>query len=167
MQVPTPTATPHALSASVVGDIVGTDGNAYTTSAAYYGGAYHLPDGVTAAGVVVVKSETEGESYVVSLHNSATNVTWDNRANGLTEISQVTGKSWSVITAQQRNIIIPSEDSVAIGYISAAGGQISANANYWTDTEDTPNYAFYFKFNGYVSNRQKTKSASVLPIFTF
>lgn len=164
MQVPTPTATPHALSASVAGDIVGTDGNAYTVSEAYYGGAYHLPDGVTAAGVVVVKSETEGESYVVSLHNSATNVTWDNRANGLTEISQVTGKSWSVITEQQRNIIVPPS---VIGYISAAGGQISADANYWTDTEDTPNYAYYFQFNGYVSNRQKTKSASVLPIFTF
>ncbi|MBR1502192.1 MAG: hypothetical protein IJ616_09575, partial [Bacteroidales bacterium] len=59
----------HALSASVVGEIVGTDGKAYAAA-----DKDNLPSGVTAAGMVAYKNGSNG--LVIALADEANTMNW-------------------------------------------------------------------------------------------
>ena len=82
----------HSLAASVVGDIVGTDGNAYAVAE-----KDKLPVGVTAAGVVTYKNGENG--IVVALQNLATKYSW---SDAFTEAAAytpaVSGQTWKLGT---------------------------------------------------------------------
>ena len=67
------TATGHALSASVVGEIVGSDGKAYA-----FADKDILPSGTTAEAYIAYKSATAGESRAIALTNDvAFGTSWD------------------------------------------------------------------------------------------
>ena len=69
-EYPLPAATAHELSASVVGDVVGSNGKAYTLDATHV-----LPSGVTAVAMVAYKSGSNG--LAIQLNSSPEKMRWD------------------------------------------------------------------------------------------
>ena len=78
----------HALSASVVGDVVGTDGLAYAV-----GDKDNLPTGVTAAAVVAYKNGDNGLAIALTDEASAMN---RSTAYAATHTPTVSGQTWTL-----------------------------------------------------------------------
>ena len=68
----TPAAEGHALSASAVGEIVGSDGKAYAAA-----DKDNLPSGVTAVAMVAYKSATVNESLAIQLNSNPVSKNWN------------------------------------------------------------------------------------------
>jgi hypothetical protein len=119
----------HSLAESVVGDIVGTDGLAY--SVAEKG---KLPVGVTAAGVVTYKSGEKG--IVVALQNLATKYSWSDAFTAAAAYTPaVSGQTWKLGTKDEMSNAILNDYTIKYGYITAAGGTFPYPNNYWSATE--------------------------------
>ena len=79
----------HALSASVVGDIVGTDGKVYAVA-----DKDKLPQGVTAVAMVAYKSETVGSSLAIQLNASPVSKSWSEAKTYAEGLTAVSGGTW-------------------------------------------------------------------------
>jgi len=80
-------ATAHTLAASVVGDVVDTDGNAYTLDATHV-----LPSGVTAVAMVAYKSGSNG--LAIQLNGSPVEKEWDDAKTYAEGLTVVSGGRW-------------------------------------------------------------------------
>ena len=139
-------ATGHALSASVVGDVVGTDGLAYDVA-----DKDNLPTGVTAAGMVAYKSGSNG--LVIALADDGSMI-WST-ANGATtgaaaHTPAVTGQTWKLPSQAEWKQMFKANGGYDDNYfglntaITNAGGTGLQEADeYWSSTEDDPGVDAY------------------------
>ena len=146
----------HSLAAAVVGDIVGSDGNAYSVAE-----KNKLPVGVTAEAVVCYKSGSNGLAVaLVNLsgtfdHEEAVDYTGSNYT-GFCTAHPVSGQTWKVLSQDEFSNVYngcggtaPTAIYPADGYngnrgsldtyITNAGGT-AMSGNYWTATTYTRNY---------------------------
>ncbi len=189
-------ATAHALSASVVGDVVDTDGNAYTLDA-----THALPSGVTAVGIVGKVTGT-GHGLILALHD-ATAQTW-NTINGWTSVTTYAGTTLKVLpddaargsltsyttlgaTAVSNWAVAQKSDYEAIfqnlgsttgdsdgktydgnvnAYITTGVGGDAIDGSYWSATEYNSSLARYFG-GGCWDGGSKSGSNSVRPVLGF
>ena len=79
----------HALSASVVGELVGSDGKAYAVA-----DKDNLPQGVTAVAMVAYRSETAGSSLAIQLNDSPVEETWSEAKTYAEGLAAVSGGTW-------------------------------------------------------------------------
>ena len=126
----------HSLAASVVGDIMGTDGNAYAVAE-----KDKLPVGVSAAGVVTYKSGENG--IVVALQNLATKYSWSDAFTAAAAYTPaVSGQTWKLGTKDEMSNAILNDYAIKYGYITAAGGTFPYSNNYWSATEVSGDRAY-------------------------
>ena len=142
-----PAATGHELSASVVGDVVGTDGLAYDVS-----DKNNLPTGVTAAGMVAYKSGSNG--LVIALADEASTMNWST-ANGASGAAAhtptVSGKAWQLPSLAEWQQMFIANGGNAGSYtglnttLAAAGGDSSKlqDVYYWSSTESGGDRAYF------------------------
>jgi hypothetical protein len=78
----------HTLASSAVGEIVGSDGLAYYTSA-----KNDLPSGVTAVAMIAYKS-TAGESLAIQLNASPASMSWSDAKTYASGLTAVPGGTW-------------------------------------------------------------------------
>ena len=140
-------ATGHALSASAVGEVVGTDGLAYDVA-----DKDNLPTGVTAAGMVAYKSGSNG--LVIALADEASTMFWST-ANGATtgaaaHTPAVTGQAWKLPSQDEWKQMFSANGGNEGSYsglntaITNAGGTALLSACYWSSTEHSPGVDVYF-----------------------
>ena len=79
----------HALASSAVGEIVGSDGQAY-----YASDKNNLPSDVTAVAMVAYKSETAGESLAIQLNASPASKNWSDAKTYASGLTAVPGGTW-------------------------------------------------------------------------
>lgn len=142
-------ATVHALSDSKVGEIVGTDGQAYPLSL-----KDDLPSGVTAAGMVAYKNGSNG--LVIALLNHG-NMDWK-QATGASGAAAykptVTGETWKLPSTDEWKQMFQANGGDEGSYIglntaigNAGGSPLLQFCMYWTSTEDVlEGYANFFDF---------------------
>jgi len=133
-------ATGHALSASAVGEVVGTDGLAYAVA-----DKDNLPTGVSAAGMVAYKNGSNG--LVIALSDDGT-MDWST-ANGATtgaaaHTPAVTGQTWKLPSQAEWQQMFSANGGSQSSYtglntaLAAAGGDSSKlqdGDDYWSSTE--------------------------------
>lgn len=130
-------ATGHALSASVVGEVVGTDGMAYDVA-----DKDNLPTGVTAAGMVAYKSGSNG--LVIALADEASTMNWST-ANGASGAAAhtptVSGQTWKLPSENEWKQMFNANggnENKCAGLNTAignAGGTALQNGYYWSSDE--------------------------------
>ena len=119
----------HSLAESAVGDVVGTDGNAYAVAE-----KDKLPVGVTAAGVVTYKNGENG--IIVALQNLATKYSWSDAFTAAAAYTPaISGQTWKLGTKDEMSNAIVNDYAAKYGYITAAGGTFPYPNNYWSATE--------------------------------
>ena len=140
----------HALSASAVGEIVGTDGNVYAAA-----DKDNLPTGVTAVAMVAYKSATAGSSLAIALADEGS-MNWNSAKSTCASKAAIGGKSWKLPTKDEWEQMF-SANGGSTGLktaLSAAGGASSTlqNGYYWSSTEvvldpeDDPDMAWIYSF---------------------
>ena len=142
-------ATGHALSASAVGEVVGTDGMAYDVA-----DKDNLPTGVTAAGMVAYQSGSNG--LVIALADEASTMNWST-ANGASGAAAhtptVTGQTWKLPSQAEWQQMFSANGGNQDSYtglntaLAAAGGdssKLQESAHYWSSSEDNPGVDAYF-----------------------
>ena len=166
-------ATGHALSASAVGEVVGTDGMAYDVA-----DKDNLPTGVTAAGMVAYKSGTNG--LVIALADEASTMDWST-ANGATtgaaaHTPAVTGQTWKLPSQDEWKQMFSANggnDSSYTGLntaLAAAGGDSSKLQDYddyWSSTEINEDQAYsmwLLAYNGSVMSVSAAKVDNPNPV---
>ena len=135
----------RALSASAVGNLVGTDGLEYAL-----GDRNYLPTGVSAAGMVAYKSGSNG--LVIALTDDAIHGTDWNTAMGPSGASAhspaVSGKTWRLPSFLEWQNMFEANGGEACDSeglrisLPAAGGDALQEYYYWTSSEDV-------RFDGY------------------
>lgn len=123
----------HALSVSVLGEVVGTDGLAYAVA-----DKDNLPTGVTAAGMVAYKDGSNG--LVIALTDEASPMDW-NTANGTTGAAAhtptVSGQAWKLPSAYDLDYMITAFGNYTVlntAIVNAGGIALPENIYYWTST---------------------------------
>ena len=159
----------HALSASVVGEIVGSDGNAYAV-------AYkdNLPSGVTAAGMVAYKNGSNG--LVIALADEANTMNWSTAtgaSGAAAHTPVVTGGTWKLPSKAEWNQMFGDDADTDIAnyfnlnfYISTAGGTDLQDGYYWSSTESEGEIAYveldcgsaYWYNNGYEDEDRRVRA---------
>ncbi len=139
-------ATAHELSASVVGDVVGSDGKAYAAA-----DKDNLPTGVTAAGMVAYKSGSNG--LAIALANEASKMNWST-ANGASGAAAhtptVTGQTWKLPSKDEWDNMISAAGSytdLRDGISSVGGTNMQSDDRYWSSTESDSGYAWVYNFS--------------------
>ena len=79
----------HALSASAVGELVGSDGKAYAVA-----DKDNLPQGVTAVAMVAYRSETVGSSLAIQLNDNLEEKNWSAAKTYAEGLAAVSGGTW-------------------------------------------------------------------------
>ena len=125
----------HALSASAVGEIVGTDGKAYAAA-----DKDNLPSGVTAVAMVAYKSETTGSSLAIALADES-NSDWNTAKSTCEGKSAVTDAAWLLPSQNQWKAMFSANGGNEGQYtglntaITTAGGTALQGAPpYWSST---------------------------------
>ena len=159
-------ATAHQLSASVVGDVVDTNGDAYTLDATHI-----LPSGVTAMAMVAYKSTIAGKkSLAIQLNSSPVSKNWDDAKTYAEGLTAVYGGTWRLPSKEDwQDMIVGcavSGDATALNGSNAldpikgfkakiaATGITWQSTGYWSSTEShgrawgvavrlDQNYAFF------------------------
>ena len=142
-------AEPHTLANAKEGDVVDTDGNAYTVDEAHI-----LPWSVTAAGMVAYKKW--GDGLVIALNDEASQMNWSYAYNygAPRHTPAVTGKNWKLPTMNQWKTMFLKTDidlnSKTVDYesytelnkaLTNVGGtalRIDTDNTYWTATPKVP-----------------------------
>ena len=160
----------HALSASAVGEIVGSDGKAY--AAADKG---NLPTGVTAAGMVAYKNGSNG--LVIALADEANTMNWSTAtgaSGAAAHTPVVTGGTWKLPSKAEWNQMFGDDADTDIAnyfnlnfYISTAGGTDLQDGYYWSSTEFEDGIAYeveldlgsaYWHDNGYEDDDRRVRA---------
>ena len=128
----------HALSTSVVGEIVGSDGMAYAVA-----DKDKMPSGVTAAGMVAYKNGSNG--LVIALADEANTMNWSTAtgaSGAAAHTPVVTGGTWHLPSKAEWNQMFGDDaDTDIANYfnlntaISTAGGTELQDGLYWSSTE--------------------------------
>ena len=128
----------HALSTSVVGEIVGSDGMAYAVA-----DKDKMPSGVTAAGMVAYKNGSNG--LVIALADEANTMNWSTAtgaSGAAAHTPVVTGGTWKLPSKAEWNQMFGDDaDTDIANYfnlntaISTAGGTELQDGLYWSSTE--------------------------------
>jgi hypothetical protein len=125
----------HALSASGVGDIVGSDGKAYAVA-----DKDNLPSDVTAVAMVAYKSETTGSSLAIALADDS-NSDWNTAKSTCEGKSAVTNAAWLLPSQNQWKAMFSANGDNQGQYtglntaITTAGGTALQGAPpYWSST---------------------------------
>ena len=167
----------HALSASVVGEIVGSDGLAYDVA-----DKGNLPTGVTAAAVVVYKGETNG--LAMALADETSMMDWETatgESGAAAHTPSVTGQTWTLPTLEQwQQMLKLVNDKYQHGdlntAITTAGGNgLQSGQDYWSSTQgsdDPTQNAYRWYINGdngnaYFAEVKKTYIKYVRACFAF
>lgn len=150
-----PTAEPvtaHALSASAVGDVVGTDGLAYAADDKDF-----LPTGVTAAGMVAYKSGSHG--LVIALADEASTMNWSTASGAsgaAAHTPTVSGQTWKLPSQDEWKQMFSANGGSESYYsglntaITNAGGTaLQEYGNYWSSTESGDKVYFMDLSGGY------------------
>ena len=172
-------ATAHALSASVVGDVVGSDGKAYTLDATHV-----LPSGVTAVAMVAYKNGSNG--LAVALNYSNDTMAFGNVQTYLNNLTTISGGSWILASKDQWvNMLVACKvdgDSSSIptnGIMTCNGFFAKMTAAGWNEEAMTcwTNTANGYKQWNVTPNKntdkvifgsaEETKLLGVLPILSF
>lgn len=139
----------HALSSSVVGELVGSDGNAYAVV-----DKENLPKGVTAVAMVAYKSGSNG--LAIALTDETGTMNWTTAKSTCEGKTAVGGNSWH----------LPSQDEWKQMFIANGGDEESSNGlnsaittaggtgitnwqNYWTSSLDG-SYPIYLIIQSWV-----------------
>ena len=140
---PAPAATGHALSAAVVGDVVGSDGQAYD------GTDYNnLPTGVTAVAKVCYVSGGHGLALALADESSA--MDWSTAINtAAAHTPTVTGGIWKLATKDEWNNMFTGAGGAATlrTSFSGVGGSNLDSDYYWSSTESDSSNAWMFLFS--------------------
>ena len=125
----------HALSASAVGEIVGSDGKAYAAADKDI-----LPSGVTAVAMVAYKSETTGSSLAIALADES-NSDWNTAKSTCGGKSAVTDAAWLLPSQNQWKAMFSANGGNEGQYtglntaITTAGGTaLQGTPPYWSST---------------------------------
>ena len=128
----------HALSASAVGEIVGTDGLAYAVA-----DKDNLPEGVTAAGLVAYKNGNNG--LAIALTDEPSTMSWDNamgESGAKAHTPAVTGQTWKLPSSDDIKNMLSSYDSYwpdlngAIVNVGGTGLLDGSENSYWLSDEE-------------------------------
>lgn len=144
--------TGHALSASAVGEVVGTDGLAYAADDKDF-----LPTGVTAAGMVAYKSGTSG--LVIALADEASTMEWSTASGAsgaAAHTPTVSGQTWKLPSQDEWKQMFSANGGSESYYsglntaITNAGGTaLQEYGNYWSSTESGDKVYFMDLRGGY------------------
>ena len=94
----------HALSASAVGEIVGSDGKAYAVA-----DKDNLPSGVTAVAMVAYKSANAGESLAIALSDEDGEMNWSLAKSTCESKDAIGGISWKLPSKAEWNQMFGAE----------------------------------------------------------
>ena len=140
---PAPAVTGHALSAAVVGDVVGSDGQAYD------GTDYNnLPTGVTAVAKVCYVSGGHGLALALADESSA--MDWSTAiTTAAAHTPTVTGGIWKLATKDEWNNMFTGAGGAATlrTSFSGVGGSNLDSDYYWSSTESDSSNAWMFLFS--------------------
>lgn len=132
---PTSSATGHALSSSVVGEVVGSDGLAYAPA-----DRNNLPAYASVAGMVAYKDGENG--LVIALSDESVIKTWPEQVNAAADHTPaVTGHAWrmpSLSEWKQMFAAFGGSETSSTGLntaITNAGGNTLDKIHYWTSTD--------------------------------
>ena len=133
----------HALSASVVGDIVGTDGKAYAAA-----DKDNLPTGVTAVAMVAYKSATAGSSLAIA-HADEGSMNWATAKSTCEGKTAIGGNSWKLPSQDDWKQMFSANGGNEGSYtglnsaITTAGGTVlPENGDYWSSTPNGDSYTW-------------------------
>lgn len=156
-------ATAHTLATSAVGDVIDTNGNAYTLDATHV-----LPSGVTAVAMVAYKSGSNG--LAIQLNGSPVSKNWDDAKTYAEGLTAVSGGTWRLPSKEDwKDMIVGcavSGDATVLNVSNAldpingfkakiaATGITWQSTGYWSSTEShgkvwgvavrlDQNYAFF------------------------
>ena len=124
----------HALSASAVGEIVGTDGKAYAVA-----DKDNLPEGVTAVAMVAYKSATAGSSLAIALADQGS-MRWSTAKSQCAGKTAIGGKSWKLPSQGEWKQMFSANGDNEGQYtglntaITNAGGTALASTLYWSSS---------------------------------
>lgn len=145
-------ATGHALSASAVGEVVGTDGRAYAAADKDF-----LPTGVTAAGMVAYKNGSHG--LVIALADEASTMNWSTASGAsgaAAHTPTVSGQTWKLPSQDEWKQMFSANGGSESYYsglntaITNAGGTaLQEYGNYWSSTESGDKVYFMDLGGGY------------------
>ena len=131
------TATGLALSASAVGEIVGSDGKAYAVADKDY-----MPSGVTAAGLVAYKNGDNG--LAIALTDEPSTMSWDDamgNSGAKAHTPAVTGQTWKLPSYDDIEKMLSSYDDYwgdlneAIANVGGTGLLDGPETYYWLSDE--------------------------------
>ena len=148
-------ATGHALSAAVVGDVVGSDGQAYD------GTDYNnLPTGVTAVAKVCYVSG--GHGLALALADESSTMNWSTAiTTAAAHTPTVTGGTWKLATKDEWNNMFTGAGGAATLRTSFSGvnGTNMLNEIYWSSTEGgAADEACGYQFSNSTWNNSITRS---------
>ena len=144
-----PPAVGHALSASIVGEIVGSDGKAYAVV-----DKGNLPTGVTAVAMVAYKSGSNG--LAIALTDETGTMNWTTAKSTCEGKTAVGGNSWHLPSQPEWNQMFVANGAAEDSFtglntaITTAGGTgITKWQNYWTSSLDG-DYPIYIMIQSWV-----------------
>lgn len=126
----------HALSESVVGEIIATDGKAYAAA-----DKDDLPAGVTAAAMVAYKNGTSG--LAIALTGAKDYMKWDEASQAVAQKPGVAGHTWRLPTMNEWKQMFSANggsdskyESLSAAINNAGGKDFESSGGYiWTSTE--------------------------------
>ena len=143
-----PAAEGHALSASAVREIVGSDGKAYAAA-----DKDNLPSGVTAVAMICYVSGSHG--LALALTDEEGTKDWSTaQTTCAAHTPAITGGTWKLATKDEwDNMLsaIGSYDDLRNGF-GFVGGTNMQEGIYWSSTEYQSNKAYYYDFYGCYDN---------------
>ena len=142
----------HALSASIVGELVGTDGLAYAAA-----DKDNLPTGVTAVAMVAYKSATTGSSLAIALADEGS-MNWATAKSTCEGKDAIGGNSWKLPSQDEWKQMFSANGGSDSSYsglnttITNAGGTALQETLYWSSAEYDEDYAYVvFLYGGAAS----------------
>ena len=163
----------HALSVSVLGEVVGTDGLAYAVA-----DKDNLPTGVTAAGMVAYKDGSNG--LVIALTDEASTMDWSTamgESGAAAHTPAVSGQTWKLLSDVELENMTAAFGGDPVSYyglntaIGDAGGTaLQENTLYWTSVEYGSYSALHVVFYGGIleyNNRPKSNKFVVRACLAF
>jgi hypothetical protein len=135
-------ATSHAISSSVVGDVVGSDGLAYAAK-----DKDDLPQGVTAVGMVASRNGKSGLVIALADDNVGSGMTW-NDVNGQSGVSAhspaMKGYTWRLPSREEWNQVFEanggsqtSGTGLNTALVNAGGAALLSKDYYWSSSPGT------------------------------
>ena len=155
----------HALSASAVGEIVGSDGKAYAAD-----DKDNLPEGVTVAAKVCYV-DGNGHGLALALTDEVDKMNWSTAQTTCdAHTPAITGGKWMLASKGEWNNMISAAGSYSAlrdGF-SSVGGTNMESGGYWSSTEDDSSDAWNYYFsNGLWSDVSKNWNRCVRACLAF